>query len=188
MELIQLNHNMKIVGEYPPLSIILSYIVWENVIVDSTIKHSVDHKLFDITRATTHIRTVVGLSLLYFSNSLLCFWALLQNFPYYASIMLHCSRLFSIRTWITDCLIRIYDCSIRVSRSFNFSSRAQLRFGGPMLTLGYNTEKQTYCLKALLSSEICCFIIYLLCPHYAQSLPIMPALCFMFWHAYYASN
>ena len=30
--------------------------------------------------------------------------------------------------------------------------------------------------------------ICLLCLHYARSLPIMPALCLTFWHAYYALN
>ena len=65
---------------------------------------------------------------------------------------------------------------------------AQLRFGGPSPVLGYATEKQTWHLKALLSLEACYFIICLLCQHYAQSLPIMPALCLMLWHAYYASN
>ena len=63
----------------------------------------------------------IGLSVLYFSNCLLCFQALLQNFPYYAPIMLYNGPLCSIRTWPTDCFIRMYDCSIRVSWSFNFS-------------------------------------------------------------------
>ena len=39
-----------------------------------------------------------------------------------------------------------------------------------------------------ISSEICISTICLLCLHYARSLPIMPALCSMLWHAYYASN
>ena len=68
------------------------------------------------------------------------------------------------------------------------AGRAQLRFGGPSPALGYVTEKQTRRLKALLSLEACYFIICLLCQHYARSLPIMPALCLMLWHAYYASN
>ena len=54
---------MKIVGEYPPLSIILSYNACENVAVDLTIKHSVDHKPFHRTRTSdTHTYVVVKVS------------------------------------------------------------------------------------------------------------------------------
>ena len=62
------------------------------------------------------------------------------------------------------------------------------RFGGPRPALGYATEKQTWRLKTSISSEVCYFIICVLCPHSAQSLPIMQALCSMLWHAYYASS
>ena len=57
-----------------------------------------------------------------------------------------------------------------------------------MPTNGYATEKEAWYLKTLLSSELCYFIICLLCPHYARSLPIMPALCSMLWYACYVSN
>ena len=70
---------------------------------------------------------------------------------------------------------------------FSLSGKAQKRFGGPRLSIGYVTEKdKTF--KVSLSLEVCYFITCLLCQHYAQSLSIMPVLCSMLWHAYYASN
>ena len=92
------------------------------------------------------------------------------------------------KTSLTNCFIRIYDCSIRVSWSFNLCGRAQQRFGGPRPSLGYATKKQTWRLKTLLSSEVYYLIVCLLCLHYAWSLPIMPALYSILWHAYSASN
>ena len=49
--------------------------------------------------------------------------------------------------------------------------------------------KKTRRLNISLGSEVCYFIICLLCPHYARSLPIMPALrSIRLWHANDASN
>ena len=89
--------------------------------------------------------------------------------------MLHCGLLCSIRTWPTDCFIRIYDCSIRVSRSFNFSWqgttknwRAKLR---PWLC---------HCKTDMAFEGFAKFRGMLL-----YNMPIMPALCSKL--AYYAS-
>ena len=100
---------------------------------------------------------------------------MLQNVPYYALIMLHCGPLCSIKTWPTDCFIRIYDCSIRVSRSFNLSGRAQQRFRGPNPAFGYATEKRDTVLEDFTKFR----------DLHLYNMPIMPALCSKL--AYYAS-
>ena len=70
---------------------------------------------------------------------------LLSIAPKFSLLCSNYAPLCSIKTWPTDCFIRIYDCSIRVSRSFNLSGRAQQRFRGPSPAFGYATEKETRC-------------------------------------------
>ena len=86
--------------------------------------------------------------------------------------MLHYGPLCSIRTWPTDSFIRIYDCSIRVSRSFNFSWQGTAKI---WRAKPYTNEKQTWRLKALLKFRG--MLLY--------NMPITPALCPKL--AYYAS-
>ena len=92
MELIQLNYSMRIVGGYPPLSIILSYIVRVNVSEDSTIKHSVDHKPFYRTR-TDDTRNYVDVK----SVSISACIVMCVVFPF--AMMKHAIAFISVSKW-----------------------------------------------------------------------------------------